>query len=59
MNVPSEDNIILMNVSSCSKAGFNDLKTKNPMLTSEWHPIRNDGLLPDQVTEGSVRCFLR
>ena len=33
--------------------GFNDLKTLNPMLAQEWHPIKNGNLAPEMVTEYS------
>ena len=32
--------------------GFNDLATKEPELAAQWHPTKNDGLTPDQVTPG-------
>ena len=33
--------------------GFNDLATSCPELASEWHPTKNHGLLPTDVTSGS------
>lgn len=30
--------------------GFNDLTTVNPRLAAEWHPTKNNGLLPSQIT---------
>ena len=33
--------------------GFNDLASVAPEIASEWHPSRNEGLGPDQVTVGS------
>ena len=33
--------------------GQNDLATVNPNLAAEWHPTKNDPLLPSQVTYGS------
>ena len=30
-------------------SGFNDLATRHPEIASEWHPVRNGGLTPDQV----------
>lgn len=33
--------------------GFNDLSTTNPTLSLEWHPTKNEGLLPTMVTLGS------
>ena len=33
--------------------GFNDLASKNPMLADEWHPTKNDRLLPTDVTISS------
>ena len=35
--------------------GFNDLVTINPVLASEWHPSRNTGFSPRNVTPGSSR----
>lgn len=34
-------------------AGFNDLKTKYPKIAQQWHPTRNDSLLPSAVLFGS------
>ncbi len=33
--------------------GFNDLATINPTLAKEWHPTKNGGLTPFDVTVGS------
>ena len=33
--------------------GFNDFESKYPDLAKEWHPTKNNGLLPSQVTYGS------
>ena len=33
--------------------GFNDLATVNPQLAKEWHPTKNNGLTPFDVTTGS------
>lgn len=33
--------------------GFNDLESTHPDLTLEWHPTKNDGLLPRSFTFGS------
>ena len=33
--------------------GENDLKTVYPKIALLWHPTKNDGLLPSQVTKGS------
>jgi hypothetical protein len=33
--------------------GFNDLTTTEPQLAKEWHPTRNAGLEPTEVTSGS------
>ena len=33
--------------------GYNDLLTKYPELSEEWHPTKNGDLLPDSVTYGS------
>lgn len=35
------------------KEGFNDLKTKHPLLAREWHPEKNGDLLPTQITVSS------
>ena len=35
--------------------GQNDLATVNPDLAAEWHPTKNNCLLPTQVTAGSNR----
>ena len=35
--------------------GYNDLSTLNPSLANEWHPIKNDVLLPSMVTAGSTK----
>lgn len=33
--------------------GFNDLQTKNPLLSSEWNYAKNNGLRPEDVTPNS------
>jgi len=33
--------------------GYNDLKTTNPELASQWHPTKNGNLKPESVTNGS------
>lgn len=33
--------------------GFNDLATKRPAIAAEWHPTKNEGLLPAAVAEKS------
>ena len=33
--------------------GFNDLATRNPELAKQWHPTKNNGLLPTDVSEQS------
>ena len=35
--------------------GFNDLKTLNPELAKEWHPIKNGVLRPEMFTIGSQK----
>jgi len=35
--------------------GFNDLKTKNPQLASEWHYEKNGALLPEHVPASSTK----
>lgn len=43
----------------CSKKvlvpGVNDLATTNPEIAARWHPTRNAGLSPTQVTTGSSK----
>lgn len=34
-------------------AGFNDLKTRNPLVAAQWHPTRNAPLEATMVTSGS------
>ena len=34
-------------------AGSNDLASRNPQLAEQWHPTKNNGVSPNQVTEGS------
>lgn len=36
-------------------AGFNDLATTHPDLAAQWHPERNGGLAPTEVSAGSPR----
>lgn len=36
-------------------AGFNDLATKLPDLTKQWHPTKNGNLTPNMVTVGSAK----
>lgn len=33
--------------------GYNDLASVNPKLAEEWHPYKNDDLLPSNVTAGT------
>lgn len=35
--------------------GQNDLATTHPEISTEWHPYKNRGLRPDEVTAGSSR----
>ena len=35
--------------------GANNLATKYPKVAAEWHPAKNNGLLPSQVAAGSGR----
>ena len=35
--------------------GYNDLLTLNPEIAHEWHPTKNDGLEPSQVSKGSCK----
>lgn len=34
-------------------AGYNDLATLNPALASQWHPVKNGVLAPDEISPGS------
>jgi Zn ribbon nucleic-acid-binding protein len=36
-------------------AGSNDLASLYPEISSEWHPFKNNGLLPSEVTHGSEK----
>ncbi len=35
--------------------GFNDLATTRPDVASQWHPNKNNGLQPSEVSQGSSR----
>lgn len=35
--------------------GFNDIVTTHPDIAAEWHPTKNNGLLPTQVSKGYKR----
>lgn len=35
--------------------GFNDLETTHPHLAKQWHPTKNEGLTPQQVSFGMGR----
>lgn len=35
--------------------GFNDLKTLEPLVASQWHPTKNESLEPTQVMPGSAK----
>ena len=35
--------------------GYNDLQTRKPELSKEWHPTKNGGLTPSDVTECSKK----
>ncbi|MBU3717174.1 MAG: hypothetical protein FGM45_02575 [Actinobacteria bacterium] len=37
--------------------GFNDLETTNPSLAGEWHPTKNKGVSPSDVTAGSGKKY--
>ncbi len=37
--------------------GFNDLKTKNPQLATEWHPTKNGENTPQDVFAGSDKKY--
>ena len=36
-------------------AGYNDLETLNPELAKEWHPTKNNGVLPSQISPNSKK----
>lgn len=36
-------------------AGFNDLKTVQPLVAAQWHPTRNESLEPTMVTVGCTK----
>ncbi len=36
-------------------SGYNDLATVNPMLASEWHYVKNEGLSPSDITANSKK----
>lgn len=36
-------------------AGINDLKTTHPRLAAEWHPTKNKGLMPTDVSAGQAK----
>jgi Zn finger protein HypA/HybF involved in hydrogenase expression len=36
-------------------AGFNDLKTVEPLVAAQWHPEKNDPLEPSMVLPGSTK----
>ena len=35
--------------------GFNDLATTHPELATQWHPVKNGKLKPENVTAGSLK----
>lgn len=35
--------------------GFNDLASQKPEIASEWHPTKNNGLMPDAITTMSEK----
>lgn len=35
--------------------GYNDLQTLYPHIAAEWHPNKNEGLLPSDITAGSSK----
>ena len=37
--------------------GFNDLATTHPNLAKEWHPTKNEGLTPQQISRGMKDHF--
>lgn len=37
--------------------GYNDLATTHPDLAKEWHPTRNEGVSPRDVSKGTIRTF--
>ena len=36
-------------------SGFNDLESRNPLLSEEWHPFKNGALLPSAVMPNSSK----
>lgn len=36
-------------------AGYNDLESLEPKISSEWHPTKNGDLLPSQISRGSEK----
>lgn len=36
-------------------SGFNDIATTHPDIAKEWHPTKNDGLLPTMVSKGYIK----
>jgi hypothetical protein len=36
-------------------SGYNDLQTKNPILSAEWHPTKNGALSPKMVTSNNSK----
>ena len=36
-------------------AGFNDLQTTHPEIANQWHPTKNQGLLPTQISKGYAK----
>ena len=37
--------------------GFNDLESRYPDVAKQWHPIKNDGVLPSQVAYSSNKTY--
>lgn len=35
--------------------GYNDLATSHPKLINQWHPTKNDPLVPEDLTYGSIK----
>ena len=40
-------------LSPLTKLNINDLKSKFPEIAAEWHPIKNNDLMPDNIVYGS------
>lgn len=39
------------------RSGFNDLASRHPDFTAQWHPVKNEGLSPDKIAAGSKKLL--